>query len=685
MIEIAIHGRGGRGGVTLAKLVAGAYFLRGNYVQAFGVYGAERAGAPVQAFVRVDVEEITTHNPIAAPDHVVIIDPSLIAAERISGMRTGGVVILNTEAEPEAFANVFPGRLIATVDANGIAVANRLGTQALPIVNTTILGAIVKILGLQFSDAEAALETASFVGPNLEAARTAFELVRVQQLDGPILPAGPSVLVPALGFFDHAAGSPPTTRTGAWASHFPRGRELTPVCSDACPAGNDVRGFLQHVIRRDYTAALATILKTSPFPGTCGRVCPAPCMSACNRKLLDEAVNVRDVERAVADNGDWPMQTANGSRERVAVVGSGPAGLTAAYHLARGGHPVVVFEADAEAGGVMRTGIPAYRLPRGVLDRELENILGSGVEIETSHPVDSVELERLGTEFAAVLVATGLSEPRGLDVGDSRKSAVVQAIEFLDSTCRQRIDLAGSAIVVVGGGNTAMDAARTALRLGARNVRVVYRRTRAEMPAIAEEIDEALEEGIVIDELLTPVCLMPGDDGTTLECRRVVLGEPDETGRRRPMQVAGPQAVVSMRCDRLMLALGQSPDMSIFPHRAEIEGCRVLTRSGAGEALMFTGGDFATQEGTVAAAIGSGRAVAARIMATLANGTVEHEPDRQLAGPDVMSLGRLPVLAQHRCLLRPAAERRRSFIEVRRGLASKRERRSGERGGRSAV
>ena len=188
MIEVVIHGRGGRGGVTLAKLLATAYFLKGKYVQAFGVYGAERAGAPVQAFVRVDDSEVTTHNPIAAPDHVVIIDPSLIGAERASGMKIGGAVVLNTEAEPGAFADVFPGRRVATVDANGIAVANRLGSQALPIVNTTILGAIAKVLGLQFSDVEAALTEAKFLGPNLEAARTAYELVRVEQLAGSILP-----------------------------------------------------------------------------------------------------------------------------------------------------------------------------------------------------------------------------------------------------------------------------------------------------------------------------------------------------------------------------------------------------------------------------------------------------------------------------------------------------------------
>jgi 2-oxoacid:acceptor oxidoreductase gamma subunit (pyruvate/2-ketoisovalerate family) len=667
MIEVVIHGRGGRGGVTLAKLLATAYFLKGKYVQAFGVYGAERAGAPVQAFVRVDDEEITTHNPIAAPDHVVIIDPSLIGAGRASGMKIGGAVVLNTEAEPGAFADVFPGRSVATVDANGIAVANRLGSPALPIVNTTILGAIAKVLGLQFSDVEAALTEAKFLGPNLEAARTAYELVRVEQLAGSILPARPETPLPALGFLDDAAGSLPTIRTGEWASHFPRERELTPVCNDGCPAGNDVRGFLQHAAKGDYTEALATILDTSPFPGTCGRVCPAPCMMACNRKLLDDAVNIRDVERAVADRGTWPIPTVPTRGERVAVVGSGPAGLSAAYHLARGGYPVTVFEADAEVGGVLRTGIPSYRLPREVLDREVDHIRRHGVEIKTAHPVDRTELGRLGREFAAVFVATGLKELRDLDVGAQSNGSVTQAIEFLDCARHDHIDLAGSKVVVVGGGNTAMDAARSALRLGAQDVRVVYRRTRAEMPAIAEEIDEAIEEGIQIDELLAPVCLRQGNDGTKLECRRMVLGEPDETGRRRPVQVAGDEAVISVDCDRLLLALGQSPDLSILPNACELKDCRAL--AGFGDTLVFAGGDFATQEGTVTAAIGSGRAAAENITAVLAGRVAaEQTEQRELAGPEVVVLQRFPVTPQNKCQLTPAAERRKSFAEVRHGL-----------------
>lgn len=303
MIEIAIHGRGGGGGVTLAKLIAGAFFLRENYVQAFGVYGAERSGAPVQAYVRVDEEEITLHGPISAPDHVVIIDPSLIRPEAASGMKADGWVVLNSPDDASAFAADFPGRHIASIDANAIARANQLGSATLPIVNTTVLGAVAKVLDLEFADVEAALALAKFGGPNVTAARAAFEDVRTHVAAGKVAAPTAASTPPPSGFFDAEAGSPPVIHTGEWASRRPSSRELAAVCSDACPAGNDVRRFLDLASRQEYDAALAAILASSPFPGVCGRVCPAPCMSACNRSLLDEAVNVREVERAIAARG----------------------------------------------------------------------------------------------------------------------------------------------------------------------------------------------------------------------------------------------------------------------------------------------------------------------------------------------------------------------------------------------
>ena len=386
MIEFVIHGRGGRGGVTLAKLIAGAYYRRGLHVQAFGIYGAERTGAPVQAYVRVDDCEIDVYGAIATPDHVIIVDPSLVAPAAAAGERLGGWIVVNAGQPPDAFAGVFPGRRVATVDANAIAVAHGLGTQAVPIVNTALLGAVARVLGIEAADVEGALNDAGFGGANVAAARAAFAQVVTTEEPGEI--ALPVLEEPhaSLSFLDERVGARPSTHTGAWASRRPHSRELRPLCSHSCPAGNDVRGFVKAAAAGDDRQALAVLLETSPFPGTCGRVCPAPCMDACNRGALDGAVDVRDIERALADRAAWPTPQRLSGGAHVAVVGSGPAGLSAAYHLARLGHPVTVLEAATELGGLLRSGIPAYRLPRPVLEREIGFILGHGVDARHRTP-----------------------------------------------------------------------------------------------------------------------------------------------------------------------------------------------------------------------------------------------------------------------------------------------------------
>ena len=210
MIEIAIHGRGGQGGVTLAKLIASAYFLRGQYVQAFGVYAAERSGAPIQAFVRIDDEEITNHNQILEPDHVIVLDRTLIGPRVVSGLKPGGWLILNSPEGPDAYVAQFPGRRVATVDATGIAVANGLGTRAVPIVNTTILGAVMKVLGLALPDVKGAMDEVGFGGANLSSGQQAFESVRTQQAPGKIEPTARDLVVELMG----------RPATGEWSTAF---------------------------------------------------------------------------------------------------------------------------------------------------------------------------------------------------------------------------------------------------------------------------------------------------------------------------------------------------------------------------------------------------------------------------------------------------------------------------------
>lgn len=666
MIELTIHGRGGQGGVTLAKLIASAYFRRGQHVQAFGVYAAERSGAPVQAFVRIDDQEITNHNQVREPDHVIVIDRALIRPQVALGLKPDGWLIFNTPEPPEAFAEQFPGRRVATVDATNIALANGLGTKAVPIVNTTMLGAILKVFDLELPDVEGAMELVGFGGGNVKSGREAYESVRMKTMPGEAkqmqVPAAVGRAASILG----DVGLNPVIHTGDWASRQPDRHELTPPCNHGCPAGNRVRDFVQAVGKKEYDEAIKIILETSPFPGICGRVCPAPCMEACNRRDYDEPLNVREIERYAADHGRWPEVTKPTRKEKVAVIGSGPAGLSATYHLARLGYPVTLFEAGKELGGVMRTGIPSYRLPRDVLDREISYIVRHGVDVRTQQRINRERLLELTHEFAAVFVATGLQELRALNLGKQQSDIVQQGIDFLDRVREGEEFLTGQRVVVVGGGNTAMDAARSALRIGARNVQIVYRRTRAEMPAIAEEIDEALEEGIELHELVQPLRLHQDAMGAVLTCQRMQLGEPDESGRRRPVPMETEDSQFELRCDRVLLALGQSADLSVFPEGSDVvENGKLAGLTGA---PVFAGGDLATNEGTVTAAVGSGHKAALHVHQTLTGENLFPPEAAEVAGPEHVTMHIFDRQRARHGAEVPVATRVKSFTEVRLGL-----------------
>ncbi|MFA6957240.1 MAG: 2-oxoacid:acceptor oxidoreductase family protein [Thermoanaerobaculia bacterium] len=667
MIEMTLYGRGGQGGVTLAKLVATAWFLRGKDAQAFGVYAAERAGAPIQAFIRIDDVEITNHNQIREPDHVIVIDPTLIGPNVVAGLKPDGWLILNTPVPAEQWMELFPGRRVATIDATGIAVAHGLGTRAVPIVNTTMMGAVAKIFDLSLDEVRATFAELRFGGANVTAAEEAYEKVAMAALPGErVMPAPIPLSARIAGILDPDVGAAPKIRTGSWATRRPQRRTLTPPCNHNCPASNDVQAFVEAMGHKQYSEALAIILETSPLPGICGRVCPAPCMEACNRKSWDEGINVRELERYAADHGTWPAATKPTRHEKVAVVGSGPAGLSAAYQLAKLGYPVTMFEGANELGGVLRNGIPDYRLPKDVLDREIGWILDHGITVFTDEFIDRKALLRLSNQFAAVFVATGLQDSRGMKLGAVEPGDVEQGIDFLDAVHKNDAHVAGMRVVVVGGGNTAIDAARSALRLGAASVRIVYRRSRLEMPAIAEEIDDAIDEGVKLDVLMLPVRYDRVNGIGKLTVTRMKLGEPDASGRRTPVVDDSPDAQFVIECDKVVLALGQSADLSIIGEGAEIrENGRLL---GLAEAPIFLGGDFGKNDGTVTAAIGSGRLAALHIHQTIAGEDLFPCEPAPVAGREVIHEHLFAHAPRETTSVLPRDIRVGTFVEVRGGL-----------------
>lgn len=449
-------------------------------------------------------------------------------------------------------------------------------------------------------------------------------------------------------------------------------------CFKACPAHIDVQGYLGLIANGEYREAVALIKEKLPLPASIGRVCPHPCEERCRRSLVDEPLSIAALKYFAADldlkSGDpYRPEAAPPTGRQVAVVGAGPAGLTAAYFLARAGHRVVVYEAMPQAGGMLRYGIPEYRLPREVLDRELELIAAMGVRFVYNTRIgEEVSLDCLRSHYDAVFLGIGAWRSSGLRCEGEDLPGVLGGIDFLREVARHRSAGIGERVAVIGGGNTAIDAARTALRLGAGEVMVIYRRTRAEMPAEEQEIIEAEEEGVQFKYLAAPieVCSRNGRVAS-LRLQKMRLGEPDASGRRRPLPVPG--EVETIRVDTVIRAVGQEVDPA---------GLKGVALTGRGtiaaddETLatsltgVFAGGDGVTGPGIAIAAIAQGRRAAESINSYLAGrrftARAEYLVEQKgLTARDFADRRRearviVPELAP--------AERRGSFREVRLGL-----------------
>jgi len=402
-----------------------------------------------------------------------------------------------------------------------------------------------------------------------------------------------------------------------------------PPCRVACPAGVNAQGYVALISQGKFKEALEVLRRTMPFAGVCGRVCTHPCESECERGKIDEPVSIRSLKRFMSDyemsvGREKAAPIERTKEDKVAIIGSGPAGLAAAYDLIREGYPVTVFEAAPKAGGLMRYGIPEYRLPEKVLDNEISYIQELGVEIKTNSPVkDLKDIFDQGYEAIFLAVGAWVSQKMGIPGEDA--GGVLNALDFLNKVnAGTKVEL-GQRVAVIGGGNAAIDAARVAKRLGAKEVAIVYRRSRAEMPADSGEVDEAEREGIKLNILAAPAKILTKNDRVTgIQCIRMELGEPDESGRRRPVPVKGSE--FDMEVDNVIMAVGQGVDKAALPKDLEYASWGTvkvdqLTLQTNIEGV-FAGGDVVSGPSDVIAAVAAGKEAAISI-------------DRHLRGVDL--------------------------------------------------
>ncbi len=405
-------------------------------------------------------------------------------------------------------------------------------------------------------------------------------------------------------------------RTGSWKYIRPMYRDGVAPCNQACPAGVDVEGYM-NLLRQDRVEeALDLLLRENPMPAVTGRVCHHPCEIGCNRRDFDEAVAVHAVERALGDAilaRPLPEPAERTRRENVAVVGAGPAGLAAAHHLARLGYGVVVYDEAREAGGMLRQGIPAYRLPRDILDRQLARIQALGVELRLGVRLDGPGVAGELSGYDAVFFATGAHRGKPLGVPGEDGPGIIAGLQFLKAVNRGERPEIGARVAVIGGGNTAIDCARTALRLGSTPI-VVYRRTRNEMPAIPQEVDEAMREGIEFVFLAAPASFDHQKGKLVrMHVTRMALGDADASGRRRPVPIEDDG--FSIPVDTVLSAIGEDAELDLLPEGVARGRGAVLVDAwgGAGgtvNATFFAGGDLAGGDRTVADALGSGKRAA---------------------------------------------------------------------------
>ncbi len=430
-------------------------------------------------------------------------------------------------------------------------------------------------------------------------------------------------------------GSSLANKTGSWRTERAVYVDRLPPCNHACPAGENIQQWLYNAEEggEGYEHAWRQIMEDNPFPAIMGRVCYHPCETSCNRGQLDETVGINSVERFLGDQAieqGWTVEVAAPpSGKRVLVVGAGPSGLSAAYHLTRLGHDVTIHEAGPLAGGMMRFGIPKYRLPRDVLDAEVHRILDMGVKLELNAKVTNIEESMLEGGFDAAFLAVGAHISKRAYIPAGESAHILDALSVLRSMEGEEKPMLGRRVVVYGGGNTAMDVARTAKRLGAEEAVVVYRRTRERMPAHDFEVEEAEEEGVMMRWLST---IKQADEGKLL----IEKMELDETGFPQPTG-----ELEELEADSVVLALGQDTDLSLLEGVAGIEVedgvVQVAPNMMTGHRGIFAGGDMVPDERTVTVGIGHGKKAARYVDGWLRGQHYEPPPKHELITFDMLN------------------------------------------------
>ena len=487
---------------------------------------------------------------------------------------------------------------------------------------------------------------------------------------------GEAVMVARRGDMTPAVDLTTEKGTGAVRTRRPIYVDLLPPCNHACPAGENVQAWLALAQSGKYRGAWDVLVQDNPLPAVHGRVCYHPCEDGCNRKDLDATVSIHAVERFLGDQAiteGWPFPPiAARSGKRVLVVGAGPSGLSAAYHLTRLGHAVEIHEAGPLPGGMMHFGIPAYRLPRSDLMSEIHRIEAMGVDIVLEHKVEDVLGEMKAGGFDAAFMAIGAHIGKHVEIPARDAVRVLDAVSLLRDVTTGEAPRLGRRVIVYGGGNTAMDAARTARRLGADEALIVYRRDRAHMPARAFEADEALSEGIKI-KWLTTIKEVVGPDLTVEVMELDAGGHPQPTGRFETLQA-----------DAIVLALGQETDSAFLRQVPGIEfgadgEVRVAPNMMTGHPGIFAGGDMVPSERTVTVAVGHGKRAARHIDAWLRGTSYEARAKVPVVSFDML---RLPVYSDADPSLQrelPLAARAAGFDEVMAGLSTAEARREAQR------